>query len=197
MNELQDVVSDVEAGAFAGYTPRFLSPAEIEQMHGEMEAQRASFDSGWMYVDGREVPTPRLVAAFGDPEFSFPDLDETLPWTDSLEIARERLERAAGHPFNYALVNWYRDGADYTGWHSDKMQFHTPGTGVAILSLGAERPLQFRRIGGEKSAEILLEEGSLLLMRGSLQEHFEHAVPADPLIEDVRLSVTFRNLIKG
>lgn len=194
---LQQVVHDDEVGAFAGYRPNFLSPQESDQMYSEMESQWSNFESGWMLVEGRRVATPRLVAAFGDSDFSFPDLDETLEWTDSLLTARARLERIAGHSFNYALVNWYRDGTDYTGWHSDKMQYHSPGTGVAIISLGAERPLQFRRVEGEQCAEIPLETGSLLLMHGSLQEHFEHAVPADPTIVEPRLSVTFRNIIES
>lgn len=197
MNNLKQVVHDEAMGAFARYTPSFLGPEEVKQLYGEMEAQHAKFEAGWMLVEGREVETPRLVAAFGDAEFSFPDLGETLAWTDSLLTARARVERVAGHPFNYALVNWYRDGADYTGWHSDKMQFHTPQTGVAIISLGAERPMQFRPIGGKKSAEILLEEGSLLLMQGTLQSNFEHAVPADPQVAGVRMSVTYRHLIKS
>lgn len=195
MNLATPIISDHALGAFASYFPDFLDSEESMRMYEELEAHRSQFEAGWMLVGDRRVATPRLVAAFGDSEFSFPDLDETLPWTDALLSARDRLEKIAGHAFNYALVNWYRDGNDYTGWHSDKMQFHTRGTGVAIISLGVRRSLRFRPIGGCAITDTNLESGSLFLMKGTLQEHFEHSVPADPSIHGVRLSVTFRHLV--
>jgi alkylated DNA repair dioxygenase AlkB len=191
------VIADHATGSFVTYVPGFLAPAERLAMRADIERHHTSFEVGTMLVAGREVPTPRMAVAFGDGNYRYPDMGESLPWPATLAAARSRLEACAGHRFNYALVNIYRDGRDFTGWHADKMRLHVAGSAIAVISLGAVRPLCFRpQDGGEPTTQRPLEDGSLLWMRGETQAHYEHAVPRDDGLAEVRLSVTFRYVVE-
>ena len=192
------VIDDQRTGARVTYKPDYLSTTERRALRSELLQYASSFEGGEMIVGDRCVSTPRLVVAFGDAAYSYPDMGASLPWPPKLRDARASLERDAGHRFNYALVNWYRDGNDYTGWHADKMEMHVPGTSIAIISLGAQRPLAFReQPGGRAACEVPLADGSLLWMHGSTQEQYEHAIPADPDLGEPRLSVTFRFVLES
>ena len=191
------VIDDQATGSFVTYVPGFLTPADRLAMRADIERHHASFEAGTMLVAGQEVPTPRMVVAFGDGNYRYPDMGESLPWPATLRLARARLEECAGHRFNYALVNVYRDGRDFTGWHADKMHLHVAGSAIAVISLGAVRPLCFRpKQGSGPATEWPLEDGSLLWMRGETQVHYEHAVPRDDGLTEVRLSVTFRYVVE-
>lgn len=190
------VIDDRTTGSWADYEAGWLDEPGRDAVLAEIVARAASFEGGTMLVDGREVPTPRLVLAFGDEVFTYPDMGGSLPWPPAIGAVRDRLAAAAGHPFNYALVNWYRDGADFTGWHADKMHLHVPDTSIAIVSLGEARTLGFRPTSGTVPAtEVVLGDGSLVWMRGDLQRHYEHAVPRDPTATAARYSVTFRHVL--
>ena len=149
------IIDDQLTGSRVTYQAGHLDAAERRSLRSELLQHASSFEGGEMIVGDRRSSTPRLVAAFGDAAYSYPDMGASLPWPPDLLAARTVLEHAAGHRFNYALVNWYRDGNDYTGWHADKMEMHVPGTSIAIISLGAQRPLAFReRLGGRAACEV-------------------------------------------
>ena len=191
------VIADDATGSFVTYTSAFLTPTERTAMRVDIERHHASFEAGTMLVAGRPVRTPRMVVAFGDGNYRYPDMGESLPWPATLLAARSRLEKCANHRFNYALVNVYRDGNDFTGWHSDKMHLHVAGSAIAVISLGAVRPLCFRPKHADGMAtERPLEDGSLLWMRGETQAHYEHAVPRNENLREARLSVTFRYVLE-
>lgn len=191
------VIDDHPTGSLVVYEPGHLGTRARRRMRAELEHRRAQFESGPMRVEGRSLPTPRLVAAFGDGAYAYPDMGASLPWPPTLLAARERLQAAAGHRFNYALVNWYRDGRDHTGWHADKMHMHVPGSAIAVLSLGAARSISFRRLDDPDRVVVVgLEDGSLLWMRGTTNAHYEHAVLPVDAPTPPRLSVTFRFVLE-
>lgn len=197
MTTTNSVIDDRDTGSLVTYEPEFLTPEQGAAMRADIEAHAGEYESGTMLVDGREVPTPRLVVAFGDGSYRWPDMGASQPWPPALLVARARLEEAAGHRFNYALVNVYRNGHDYTGWHADKMHLHVPGTSIAVISLGAVRPLRFRPTGDvQHPTEQLLADRSLLWMLGETQAHYEHAIPKDADITTVRISITFRFVLE-
>lgn len=148
---------------------------------------------------GRAVSVPRQVAWFGDPEahYRYSGLDNRpLPWTPLLASIRQRLEAELGRRFNGVLVNHYRDGQDAMGWHSDDEPELGADPLVASLSLGAMRRFDLRRKGQTRMAHSLaLEHGSLLVMGGLTQHHWQHRIARTSRVHEPRVNLTFRQII--
>jgi len=149
-------------------------------------------------VAGRQFILPRLQTWHADPGIRYSysnNLLETRPWTALLSEIRARIESYLNFQFNSVLVNLYRNGDDYVGWHAD----NEPELGgqplIASLTLGAERPLQFRHKKTPDSGQLLLRNGSLLVMQPDFQHHWLHRVPIDPNISEGRINLTFRKVI--
>lgn len=145
---------------------------------------------------GRQVAVPRLVAWYGDSQaaYRYSGLQhEPLAWTPLLQGVRQRLERETGHRFNGVLLNLYRDGGDAMGWHSDDEVELGRNPVVASLSLGAERRFDLRRKGsGRIQHSLLLGHGSLLVMSGATQHHWQHQIARTSKVSQPRLNLTFR-----
>jgi alkylated DNA repair dioxygenase AlkB len=141
----------------------------------------------------RIVAVPRLL--------SFYDEGVALPHP-VLEQARDQLGAhyagELGEPFRTAGLCLYRDGRDSVAWHGDRIgRSRTEDTIVAILSIGAPRPLLLRpRPGGPAPAGATLRHtlghGDLVVMGGSCQRTWEHAVPKTSKPVGPRISIQFR-----
>jgi alkylated DNA repair dioxygenase AlkB len=136
----------------------------------------------------RTVDVPRLQCFYA----------EHAPLPDAaLVIARDALSRhyetELGEPFRTAGLCLYRDGRDSVAWHGDTIgRGSTQDTMVAIVSLGTARPLLLRPRGGGSSLRYSLGHGDLLVMGGSCQRTWEHAVPKSASWAGPRMSVQFR-----
>ena len=136
----------------------------------------------------RVVNVPRLQ--------SFYDEDRPLP-DPGLDVLRQALDRRygaeLGEPFCTAGLCLYRNGQDSVAWHGDTIgRGATHDTMVAIVSLGATRPLLLRPRSGGRSHRVELGCGDLLVMGGSCQRTWEHAVPKTRRPIGPRISVQFR-----
>jgi alkylated DNA repair dioxygenase AlkB len=137
------------------------------------------------------VAVPRLLCFYGE--------DAPLP-DPALTAAQEALSAhygpELGEPFRTAGLCLYRDGQDSVAWHGDTIgRGRTEDTMVAILSLGTPRPLLLRPRGGSGGSRPLRFEvghGDLLVMGGSCQRTWEHAVPKTSQPVGPRISVQFR-----
>ncbi|MFI1584689.1 alpha-ketoglutarate-dependent dioxygenase AlkB [Embleya sp. NPDC020630] len=97
----------------------------------------------------------------------------------------------AGHPFDNCLANLYETGDNTMGFHQDSYDGLTPGSAIAIVSLGATRCLAFRSLDRNHHHELALAHGSVLLMTAVTQRGWTHAVPREPAAGP-RVSLTFR-----
>ena len=149
-------------------------------------------DVPW-YADRRQmydrvVDVPRLLRFYG--------ADEQLP-DPLLADARDALSRhyaaELGEPFTTAGMCYYRDGRDSVAWHGDRIgRSSTQDTMVAILSLGDTRRLSLRpRLGGS-STGFDMGHGDLLVMGGSCQRTWEHAVLKTSRAVGPRISIQYR-----
>ena len=147
-------------------------------------------------IFGERRRVPRLVSWHGDPGTAYSysgTTHEPLPWTAELRQLRSRVEALTGHRFNSVLLNRYRDGRDSMGWHADDEPELGRNPAIGSVSLGATRRfrLRHRRVAG---AEVTLElgHGDVLLMAGSTQHAYVHAVPKTARPTHERINLTWR-----
>lgn len=138
----------------------------------------------------------RKTASFGVPynysQMSYPAAE--MP--DELEALCQSLNATLGFRPNNCLLNYYADGDASMGFHSDTSENLAPDTGVAIISLGGERPIVYRlKAGKAVEATYLLTSGSLLHMSDDMQVDWLHAIPKAP-DSPPRISLTFRQIVK-
>ena len=143
---------------------------------------------------GRRVMQPRLTAWHGDPEaiYTYSGLRlAPAPWHPVLLELRSRIEVLTSHTFNSVLANAYRNGSDSMGWHCDDEKELGRQPVVASISLGEERRFLVRE-KGQKSRAIVLEHGSLLVMKGDSQQRYQHSLPKTRRLIGSRINLTFR-----
>jgi alkylated DNA repair dioxygenase AlkB len=178
--------------------PQWLDAAAADQWLAELSAQ-TPWQQPQVQIYGRQLPVPRLVAWYGDPEASYRYSGlshQPLPWTPLLAEIRAQVVEAVGQPLNGVLLNYYRDGQDSMGWHSDDEAELGTNPLVASLNLGGTRRFDLRRKGQSRIEHSLpLPHGSLLVMCGPTQHHWQHQVAKTRSPCAPRLNLTFR-LIK-
>ncbi len=142
---------------------------------------------------GRTTPTPRLTAWMGDSAYRYSGIvNEPSPWPDLLAELRERLRGEFGVEFNSCLANFYRDGADSMGYHSDNEPELGPRPTIASVSLGDRRRFVLRHRASRKRWSWDLGEGDLLVMRAESQSDYAHAIPKTSRAVGPRINLTFR-----
>jgi len=178
------------------FDPSFLPAAEADGLLAQLTAEVA-WEQRNIRLFGQEIPQPRLTAWYGDPEarYTYSGLTwEPRPWLPALHALCRRVEAATNTCFNSVLLNHYRDGRDSMGWHADNEPELGPAPAIASLSLGATRRFRLRPAAGLAHPPLGLDlpAGSLLLMRGPTQRHWQHALPKTARPIGPRLNLTFR-----
>lgn len=145
------------------------------------------------------MQAPRRCAWYGDAgaRYGYSGLAlEPLAWTPALARLRAALRATLGIRFNSVLANLYRDGHDRMGWHADDEAALGPAPVIASVSLGATRRfvLRHRTRADLPMGELHLEHGSLLVMAGSTQRCWKHALPAAARVAGARVNLTFRTV---
>ena len=182
---------DSEVGYWRGFFPPGAAAALFEAIRAEIRWERHR-----VRIRGREVDCPRLSGWEGDATYSYSGLTlRPAPWTPGVTAVRRRLEAATGVAFNSVLANLYRDGSDRMGWHADDEPELGRSPVIASASFGAPRRFLLRPKRGGASVPILLEPGSLLVMRGATQRHWMHSVPPTRRPVGPRLNLTFRRIL--
>nr|WP_286674883.1 alpha-ketoglutarate-dependent dioxygenase AlkB [Pseudomonas subflava] len=182
-------------GAELDYRPHWVDPATADAWFRQL-AEQTPWEQPQLLIHGQRFPVPRLLAWYGDPEASYRYsglLHRPLPWTPLLAEIRARVQEVAGQPLNGVLLNYYRDGNDSMGWHSDDEPALGPDPLVASLNLGGPRRFDLRRKGsGRIEHSLQLDNGSLLVMRGATQHHWQHQVAKTRKPVAPRINLTFR-----
>lgn len=149
---------------------------------------------------GKEHLQPRLSAWYGDAGSGYAYSGIALtpqPWTETLLRIKADIENATGHRFNSVLLNLYRNEQDSVGWHSDAEPELGTMPVIASLSLGETRIFRFRHKFRKelKQVQIALDDGSLLLMAGTTQRFWQHAVLKERDAHGSRINLTFRTIL--
>ncbi|MEC7949182.1 MAG: alpha-ketoglutarate-dependent dioxygenase AlkB, partial [Myxococcota bacterium] len=172
----------------------WMDADEATLLHADLLSQTSWETRPVRGPDGQETVQPRLVGWAGSLPYTYSG--QTLPPrppTPALAALWARIESASGRRFNHAVVNRYRNGFDHMGLHTDREPQLGEEPLIAALSLGATRTFRLEwKYKRRRKRTLALPHGSLLLMGGSLQKHWRHAVPRAPAGTGERLNVTFR-----
>jgi alkylated DNA repair dioxygenase AlkB len=116
-------------------------------------------------------------------------------WTPELVFIKEQLAAISQYEFNSCLLNFYHDGADGMGWHSDDEKELDPHTPIISVSFGAKRKFAFRHKKDKETISLFLEHGSALIMHAPTQEFWHHALLKTKTVPEARINLTFRKII--
>lgn len=150
----------------------------------------------WMF--GKQVMQPRLTALYGNEGISYGYSGikmEPHSWNPLLMEIKDAIEKVAQTSFTHVLLNYYRDGQDSMGWHRDNEPELGLNPVIGSVSFGVPRKFQFRQYHDKTvKKELLLEDGSFLLMKEETQHHWEHQIPKSKKVHGPRINLTFRRI---
>ncbi|WP_419487406.1 alpha-ketoglutarate-dependent dioxygenase AlkB family protein [Chryseobacterium bernardetii] len=179
------------------YREHFLSKEEADQLKDKL-LNTAPWEQRTQKMYDKMVLTPRLTAWYGDSKDYGPEEEKrpANPWSLELFSLKERIEQEFGYQFNGVLLNLYRDHNDSVAWHRDKESRYGKRPVIASISLGQTRNFDFRKRDHHASKYSLpLPHGSLLIMKGDLQENWEHRIAKSMLPMKERINLTFRLIL--
>lgn len=149
-------------------------------------------------IFGKTLITKRKVAWYGDFGFEYTYSNTTkkaLEWTPELLILKNIIEQKTGESFNSCLLNLYHTGDEGMAWHSDGEKDLKKNGAIASVSIGAERKFMFKHKTTKETISLILEHGSLLIMKDTTQTHWLHKLPPSTKIIKPRINLTFRTIV--
>jgi alkylated DNA repair dioxygenase AlkB len=187
-------------GARLGYWPAALTALNCPHLFNQL-IDTVPWQQREVRVMGRLVMQPRLVSYMADgPHLAYTYSGLTLqplPWAAPVQQIKQEVEKLAGATFNSCLLNYYRDGKDHLSWHSDNEALYGPQPTIASVSLGASRDFILRSIADSSvKIKLQLSQGDVLVMSGTMQQHWLHSVPKRKALSEPRVNLTFRSIVK-
>lgn len=150
-------------------------------------------------IYGKRITTKRKIAWFGDSDFEYTYSNITkraLPWTTELVALKSLIEAKTGETFNACLLNLYHNGEEGMAWHSDAEKDLQKNAAIGSLSFGAARKFALRHKATKETISLVLEHGSLLIMKDTTQTHWLHRLPPTKLVTRPRINLTFRTIVR-
>ncbi len=173
----------------------------LDQMQSNHYFDRLMASIEWVndraIIFGNEIITKRKVAWYGEQAFEYSYSNTTkraLPWTKELLELKALAELKTGETYNSCLLNLYHNGDEGMAWHSDGEKDLKKNGAIASLSFGAERKFAFKHKTTKEKIELVLGNGSLLVMKGFTQTHWLHRLPPTKKIFKPRVNLTFRTI---
>lgn len=148
-------------------------------------------------IFGKHIITKRKYAWYGNEAYWYKYSGATryaLPWTKELLALKEIAEKLTDHTFNSCLLNLYHTGEEGMAWHSDDERSLVKDGAIASFSFGAARKFSLKHRDNKQTTSVLLESGSLLVMKGTTQTHWLHSIPKSIKIKIPRINLTFRTM---
>lgn len=184
-------------GGIVHYYGKVLHPKEAS-IYLERLLQTIQWKNDEAIIFGKHIVTKRKVAWYGDTDYSYSYSNTTkqaLVWTPELLDLKQLVENITGETFNSCLLNLYHTGAEGMAWHSDDEKTLGKDTAIASLSFGAERKFSLKHKQTKQSISVLLEHGSLLIMKGTTQSNWWHSLPKSTKTKQLRINLTFRTIL--
>ena len=149
-------------------------------------------------IFGKEIITKRKVAFLGDEGISYKYSGKTKiaeKWIKILSEIKSTVEQISGEKFNACLLNYYHNGSEAMSWHSDNEKEILKHSAIASVSFGAERKFGFKHNFSKEEISLMLEKGSLLIMKDETQIYWKHKLYTNAKIIEPRINLTFRTIV--
>ena len=184
--ELERQIANPESGikisipdADVVHFPSFFNTLEADYLLEQL-LENVIWQQEKIKIYGQIHKLPRLTAWYGDEgkRYTYSGITVySLNWINPLSEIKRRIEEVSGDLFNSVLINRYRDGSDSISWHADDEAELGQNPVIGSVSLGEARDFQMKHRTLDERRNIKLENGSYLLMRGSMQHHWLHQIP--------------------
>jgi alkylated DNA repair dioxygenase AlkB len=180
------------------YYPHFFDVIQSDLLFQEL-LLKIPWQQDDIKVYGKVHSQPRLTALFGNEgkTYSYSNIKmQPHAWNPILQNLKQKTEALSGTEFTTVLLNLYRDGKDSNGWHADNEKELGINPVIASMSFGAERYFHLQHnIDKNLKVKILLEHGSLLVMKGTTQHFWKHQIPKTTKSIGSRINLTFRSIV--
>jgi alkylated DNA repair dioxygenase AlkB len=176
------------------YYPDFFSLVKANELFLKLQNE-IPWQQDSITVYGKNHLQPRLTALYGNEgkPYGYSNIImQPHPWTPLIIYIKEEVEKICNENFSTVLLNNYRNGQDSNGWHADNEKELGRNPVIASVSFGAERVFQLKHNKLELKQNIVLQHGSLLIMKGTTQHFWKHQIPKTKKEIDPRINLTFR-----
>ena len=149
-------------------------------------------------IFGKEIVTKRKVAFLGDEGISYKYSGKNKiaeNWLKFILEIKSTVEQISGEKFNACLLNYYHNGTEAMSWHSDNEKEILKHSAIASVSFGAERKFGFKHNFSKEEISLMLENGSLLIMKDETQIYWKHKLYTNAKITEPRINLTFRTIV--
>ncbi|HRG59705.1 MAG TPA: alpha-ketoglutarate-dependent dioxygenase AlkB [Bacteroidia bacterium] len=160
-------------------------------------SEKIDWKNDELMMFGKKIITKRKVALYANQTFTYTyskQSKQALIWTPELQLLKQIIEHKSQQHFNSCLLNLYHHGKESMGWHSDNETELEDSACIASVSFGAERKFMFKHNKSKTTISLHLGHGSLLLMQGSIQQHWQHQLPPMARVQAPRINLTFRRM---
>lgn len=159
--------------------------------------QKINWKNDEAIIFGKRIITKRKVAWYGESEYSYTYSKVTKTanlWIPELLELKAIIEKESNETYNSCLLNLYHSGEEGMAYHSDGEKMMKKDGAIASLSLGAERKFSFKHKENKRRIDVILERGSLLVMKEGTQTNWLHRLPPTKKVNSPRINLTFRTI---
>ena len=193
------ILDDELNGARITYHAGYLARTEADTLFRWM-SENAPWQREAPIIFGKPREVRRRTCSFGEAgiRYSYSGVERVaLAWPELLRPVVPRLNEEIGAHFSFGLCNLYPDGDASIGKHQDAERDIVRDSPIVGLSLGSTRDFVLYDRSDRRVSEVALEHGSIVVMWGTTQRHYKHAVPPRKRVREPRVSVTFRVMVGG
>jgi alpha-ketoglutarate-dependent dioxygenase alkB family protein 2 len=199
-NKGSKVYTSLKNGLNVHYYPRYIEQKSCTSWFNWLEKNINFPEQTEIKIMGKTVPIPRLQIAYGDDNITYTysgKTVDTLPWPKTLIRLKNIVEILSDQTYNFVLINKYRNGKDYVGFHRDAEKDLDPTAPIASISFGASRDFVLKNIKNDEKITIALNNGDILFMNYPTNICWKHSVPKRETLNDIRYNLTFRKIKKN
>lgn len=180
------------------YFPNFFSKEQAD-LFFKVLLEDTPWQQDDILIFGKKIAQPRLTSLYGNEGKTYGYSNIVMhphPFNTTLTFIKEAIEQETQHLFTTVLLNLYRNEKDSNGWHADNEKELGRDPVIASLSLGEERVFQIKHNSNKEIKQnIILQHGSLLVMKNGAQIHYKHQIPKATKPKKERINLTFRKII--